>query len=59
MVSSDQVDRMGFVVDFVELKNRVGRWIDENWDHAFLINKQDSELLQSAEFTNAKEDFHS
>lgn len=57
MVSSDHVDRMGFVVDFVELKNRISLWIDENWDHAFLINKQDSELLKALNSLTQKKIF--
>jgi 6-pyruvoyltetrahydropterin/6-carboxytetrahydropterin synthase len=45
MVSSPTVDDLGFVVDFVQLKQKVGQWIEENWDHAFLVNGQDKELL--------------
>ena len=47
MISSANLDQLGFVVDFVQLKDKVGRWIDENWDHAFLVNGQDQELLQA------------
>ena len=45
MLSSDLLDDMGFVVDFKELKASVGKWVNSNWDHGFLINDQDKELL--------------
>lgn len=45
MISSDNIDQLGFVIDFVQLKGKVTRWVDENWDHAFLVNGQDQELL--------------
>jgi 6-pyruvoyltetrahydropterin/6-carboxytetrahydropterin synthase len=45
MIRSDALDQLGFVVDFVELRNKIGKWIDEKWDHAFLVNAQDHELL--------------
>ena len=47
MVSSEKLGQKGFVVDFVELRDKVGRWVDENWDHAFLVNGQDEELLRA------------
>jgi 6-pyruvoyltetrahydropterin/6-carboxytetrahydropterin synthase len=47
MISSGKIDELGFVVDFVQLKEKIGNWINKNWDHAFLINDQDQELLQA------------
>ncbi len=41
------LDRLGLVYDFADLKSRVKNWIDENWDHAFLLNSRDTELLNS------------
>ena len=31
--------------DFTELKRRVNQWLDANWDHAFLVNSKDQELV--------------
>ena len=31
--------------DFTELRSRVKGWIDDNWDHAFLTNSRDTELI--------------
>ena len=44
-VDSETLDDLGFVVDFTELKQNVGAWIEEHWDHAFLVNSRDEELL--------------
>lgn len=35
------LDAQGFVVDFGVLKARVGAWIDEHWDHAFIYHEKD------------------
>ena len=57
MLSSEKLDDMGFVVDFVELRDEVGKWIDENWDHAFLVNEQDEELLRALDLLKEKKVF--
>lgn len=57
MLSSNKIDQIGFVVDFVELKDRVGKWLNENWDHAFLVNGQDKELLQALNSLEEKKIF--
>jgi 6-pyruvoyltetrahydropterin/6-carboxytetrahydropterin synthase len=33
------------VIDFSVLKEKMGKWIDDNWDHTFLIYEKDKELL--------------
>ena len=40
-VQSPQLDSLGRVVDFGELKSLVGGWIDANWDHNVLLNSLD------------------
>lgn len=35
-----QLDRLGMVVDFGDVK-AVDRWIDRNWDHAFVWHERD------------------
>ena len=39
--TSAELDRAGRVIDFGDVKRIVGGWIDENWDHAFLVNAAD------------------
>jgi 6-pyruvoyltetrahydropterin/6-carboxytetrahydropterin synthase len=40
-VGSDDLDSVGRVIDFSVVKERVGLWIDRNYDHRFLVNRQD------------------
>ena len=44
-VTGDQVDDVGRVIDFAELKKLFKGWIDENWDHGFVLNKDDENGL--------------
>ena len=34
-------DSIGRVIDFSVLKEKVGGWIDEQWDHGFIYYKED------------------
>lgn len=38
------------VVDFSCIKEFCGSWLDENWDHGFLVYSSDDELLQAFAF---------
>ena len=40
-VTGDSQDEVGRVVDFSILKKRCKGWLDENWDHAFLVTQED------------------
>ena len=44
-LESSSLDSLGLVFDFTELRGRVKSWIDDNWDHAFLANSRDTELI--------------
>lgn len=33
---TEQLDAIGRVVDFSVLKEKIGGWIEENWDHGFI-----------------------
>ena len=41
------LDLQGLVFDFTDLKRRVKNWINDNWDHAFLVNSRDTELIRA------------
>jgi len=41
MVDSDELDRLGMVMDFAELKERVKKWVDEELDHKMILNEAD------------------
>lgn len=38
---TQELDKLGIAVDFVEIKNTVSRWIDEVLDHKVLLHKDD------------------
>jgi 6-pyruvoyltetrahydropterin/6-carboxytetrahydropterin synthase len=42
---ADELDELGRVIDFSVIKERLGTWIDENWDHGFIVSKDDTEAL--------------
>ena len=44
-VASDQLSKMGMVRDFGDIKDIIGGWIDETWDHGIILNSTDSELV--------------
>ena len=46
-VASEELDSMGFVVDFTDIKGKVESWIEEHWDHAFLVSGRDDEMLKA------------
>jgi 6-pyruvoyltetrahydropterin/6-carboxytetrahydropterin synthase len=46
-VTGDEVDEVGRIVDFAELKRVLKGWIDENWDHAFLLSELDENGIQA------------
>jgi 6-pyruvoyltetrahydropterin/6-carboxytetrahydropterin synthase len=39
---ADQLDDIGRVIDFSVLKQKLGGWIDEHWDHGFILGEADS-----------------
>ena len=57
MVRSDKLNPLGFVVDFVEMKEKIGQWIEDNWDHAFLVNDQDKEMVAALDSLHDKRVF--
>ncbi|MFM8213438.1 MAG: 6-pyruvoyl trahydropterin synthase family protein [Pirellula sp.] len=46
-VTSDTQDEVGRVIDFSDLKARCKGWIDEHWDHSFLICKNDDNAISA------------
>ena len=44
-LEASELDPTGLVFDFTELRSRIKSWIDANWDHAFLANDRDAELI--------------
>jgi 6-pyruvoyltetrahydropterin/6-carboxytetrahydropterin synthase len=48
-VAASDVDRIGRVVDFAELKRLFKGWIDEHWDHGFIVYDQDADAIRAVE----------
>jgi 6-pyruvoyltetrahydropterin/6-carboxytetrahydropterin synthase len=48
-VSGDETDRVGRIIDFAELKSRFKGWIDEHWDHAMVLSREDENGIQAAQ----------
>jgi 6-pyruvoyltetrahydropterin/6-carboxytetrahydropterin synthase len=46
-VTGDAQDAVGRVIDFSLLKERFKGWIDDHWDHAFVLWDQDHQALQA------------
>jgi len=42
---SETLDELGRVIDFGKIKAVVGKWIDDNLDHAFIANPADTEVI--------------
>jgi 6-pyruvoyltetrahydropterin/6-carboxytetrahydropterin synthase len=40
-----EVDSVGRIVDFSMIKRRMLGWLDDNWDHGFLIYEEDANAL--------------
>ena len=46
-VAGTRQDAVGRVIDFSELKNALKGWIDEHWDHGFLLSQRDENGLNA------------
>lgn len=44
-----QVDAVGRVMDFADLKRLIKGWIDEHWDHSFLLHEADQNAIAALE----------
>lgn len=42
--TADELDQCDRVVDFSVIKERVGGWVDDQWDHTTLVNEDDESL---------------
>jgi 6-pyruvoyltetrahydropterin/6-carboxytetrahydropterin synthase len=40
-----ELDPLGRVIDFSVLKQKLGGWVDEKWDHGFIVWEEDTDAL--------------
>lgn len=46
-VQGENQDSVGRVIDFADLKAKCKGWLDENWDHSFLVYEGDENAIQA------------
>jgi len=44
------LDKIGRVIDFSIIKNKIGSWIDEHWDHKMILKEDDMYVNLLREF---------
>lgn len=47
--ASNVLDEIDMVIDFGEIKEMLGGWIDEHWDHNTILNQSDRALGEQIE----------
>jgi 6-pyruvoyltetrahydropterin/6-carboxytetrahydropterin synthase len=47
--ASENLDAVGRVIDFGVLKERIGGWIEREWDHGFVVWSGDAEARRALE----------
>jgi 6-pyruvoyltetrahydropterin/6-carboxytetrahydropterin synthase len=47
--SAEDLDRIGRVIDFGVIKERLCLWLEDNWDHRFLAWERDTEIASLVE----------
>jgi 6-pyruvoyltetrahydropterin/6-carboxytetrahydropterin synthase len=47
---ASKLDEIGRVIDFGVIKNKVGTWLDNNWDHGWIVYDQDQAMLDTLEY---------
>ena len=50
----DSMERIGYAIDFKEIKRVASQWIDDLLDHGVLVNPKDSAVIICAHDTNSK-----
>jgi len=47
LTAEAELDDLGRVIDFAVLKERVGGWIEDKWDHGFVLWSNDKEAMDA------------
>lgn len=47
LIARRELDELGLAVDFGLLKGGLKQWIQEHWDHGFLVNDRDARLIEA------------
>lgn len=46
-ITGNEIDPLGRVVDFADIKRLFKAWIDDHWDHGFILWDQDTNALDA------------
>lgn len=46
-VEGDELDAVGRVIDFDVIRELIYGWILDHWDHGFLLNRHDEEVIRA------------
>lgn len=47
VAEAEQLDDIGRIIDFSVLKEKIGTWIDREWDHNVIVFNKDAETLNA------------
>jgi len=50
----NEMEEIGYAIDFKEIKRVGGQWIDDLLDHGMIVNPKDEHIIQAAKATNSK-----
>jgi 6-pyruvoyltetrahydropterin/6-carboxytetrahydropterin synthase len=56
--SAPKLDTLGRIIDFGVIKERLGEWINHNWDHNTILYKKDAELGAKIQQSTQQEIFY-
>lgn len=54
----ENLDKLGRVIDFGTVKDILGKWIDDNWDHNTIFNIRDKKLGDFIEATTGQQIYY-
>ncbi|MCB0346589.1 MAG: 6-carboxytetrahydropterin synthase [Bdellovibrionales bacterium] len=53
-LSAAELDGVGRVLDFAEIKQRLGGWIKQYWDHSFILARDDEEARRAVSMVDGQ-----
>lgn len=56
VATAPELDSLGRVIDFSVLKQKIGTWLDEQWDHNVIVFEQDLEVISALRSVPRKKD---
>lgn len=56
--AASDLDTLGRVIDFGRIRDVLGAWIDEHWDHATILNEKDRALGEAIAAKTAQTIFY-